>query len=104
MENNMINALLIDPKDNVIVAIRPLKAGDIAYYYKKNGNEVNKVDVKEDIPIYHKMAIKEIKKDEAIIKYGEVIGTAYCDLASGIHVHVHNVKDRRNVLAMEGRR
>ena len=57
----MINALLIDPKDNVIVPIRPLKAGDIAYYFK-NGNEVNKVDVKEDIPIYHKMAIKEIKK------------------------------------------
>ncbi|VDN47717.1 altronate dehydratase [Petrocella atlantisensis] len=40
----------------------------------------------------HKYALKDIKKDEAIIKYGMPIGIATCDILKGEHIHTHNLK------------
>ncbi len=45
-----------------------------------------------DIPKGHKIALKDIKKGENIIKYGMPIGHALEDIAAGTHVHTHNVK------------
>jgi len=36
--------------------------------------------------------LKEIKKGEKVIKYGEPIGQATTDIKKGEHVHVHNIK------------
>ena len=44
------------------------------------------------IPAGHKIAIKDVKKGDKIIKYGEVIGVAKEDIKVGDWVHVHNVK------------
>ena len=44
------------------------------------------------IPAGHKIAIKDIKKGDKVIKYGEVIGIAKEDVKAGEWVHVHNVK------------
>jgi len=38
-----------------------------------------------------KMAIAEIRKGEAVIKYGQIIGFAATDIVPGDHVHTHNV-------------
>lgn len=46
----------------------------------------------ENIPAGHKFALKEIKKGETIIKYGQIIGRATADIKSGDWVHTHNVK------------
>ena len=40
----------------------------------------------------HKYALRDIKAGENIIKYGQPIGHATCDIAEGDHVHTHNVK------------
>ena len=45
-----------------------------------------------NIPAGHKIAIKDVKKGEKVIKYGEVIGVAKEDIKTGDWVHVHNVK------------
>src|SRR5262252_4515153 len=39
----------------------------------------------------HKLALRDIKKGEAILKYGQIIGFASQDIPAGSHVHVHNV-------------
>ena len=39
----------------------------------------------------HKLALKDIKKGEFIIKYGEIIGRATCDVKKGEWVHSHNL-------------
>lgn len=44
------------------------------------------------IPAGHKIALKDIKRDEAIIKYGMVIGKARENIKKGEWVHTHNVK------------
>lgn len=43
------------------------------------------------IPAGHKVALRAIKKGEPVIKYGDPIGRAVCDIAVGEHVHSHNL-------------
>lgn len=93
----MINAVIINKKDNVIVAIEPIKVGDDIYYKSLNGDE-NSIEALDDINIYHKIAIKNITKDEPVIKYGEHIGFALRDIKVGEHVHDHNIEGRREDL------
>ena len=83
----MRNAMLINEKDNVIVAIEPLSKGTKAVY-QVNGRP-EEVKVLADIPMYHKIARVPIKAE--IIKYGEYIGEAECDIPAGSYVHTHNV-------------
>lgn len=46
----------------------------------------------EDIERGHKFALRPIKAGEKIIKYGEVIGSAKCDISQGEHVHTNNMR------------
>ncbi len=45
-----------------------------------------------DIPMGHKRALRDIKKGEYVIKYGEIIGVATKDIKKGEHVHSHNLR------------
>lgn len=91
-----INAVIIDKKDNVSVAIEAIKKGDTISY--KLGDEVISLVALTDIQIYHKFANKDIKKGEPVVKYGEHIGIAGRDIKKGEHVHVHNVESHREAL------
>ena len=92
----MQNAMIIDPKDNVAVAIEPIAAGDTVTYLKE-GKTVS-LKATEDITIYHKLATRTIENGEPVVKYGEHIGIASCDIKAGEHVHVHNVEGHRENL------
>ena len=92
----MRNAMIIDAKDNVAVAIEPIAKGDNAIYVCE-GKEVS-LPALEDITIYHKLAVRNITKGEPVVKYGEHIGIASSDIKAGEHVHVHNVEGHREDL------
>ncbi len=66
----MKSSIIINEKDNIAVELA--------------GND--------NIPAGHKFALKDIAKGEFVIKYGEVIGRASCDIKKGDWVHTHNVK------------
>ncbi len=54
---------------------------------------INKLDnVEVNLCDGHKYAIRDIKNGENIIKYGNPIGHAVCDIKTGEHVHSHNMK------------
>ena len=54
---------------------------------------INKLDnVEVNLEDGHKYARRAIAKGENVIKYGNPIGHATCDIAVGEHVHTHNVK------------
>ncbi|MGO5097292.1 UxaA family hydrolase [Agathobaculum sp. LCP25S3_E8] len=89
----MLNAMMIDEKDNVAVAIEPISKGDTVSFLC-NGEE-KQLTARADITIYHKLAIRDIACGEPVVKYGEHIGVATCDIHTGDHVHVHNVVGRR---------
>lgn len=90
------NALIIDDKDNVAVVIDNIKQGD-TINYELNKNKYSLISVSE-IEIYHKVAIKDIKVGDSIVKYGQYIGLASSDIKSGEHVHEHNVTSHRIIL------
>lgn len=92
----MINAVSILAKDNVIVAIENIIAKENICY--REGENIVKLIAKEDIVIYHKIAKENIKKGEYIIKYGEHIGIARCNIEKGEHIHCHNVIEVRENL------
>ena len=74
--------LILNPKDNVAVAIRELPSGHPLPGGLSVGARI--------IPPGHKVSIKPIKKGEPVVKYGQIIGMAGNDITPGEHVHVHN--------------
>ena len=50
--------------------------------------------ISEDIPLYHKVAIRVIETGEEVLKNGHVIGIATMQISAGSHVHVHNLVGR----------
>jgi len=75
----------ITPKDMVAVALQPLTAGEIIDY------GAGSVKLLADIPMGHKVALRDIQKGEPVIKYGFPIGSATEDIPRGGHVHTHNI-------------
>ena len=47
--------------------------------------------IRSGVPFGHKVAVTVIRRGEAVVKYGVVIGHALDDIAEGEHVHVHNL-------------
>lgn len=86
----MLNAMLIDPADNVVVAIEPIAKDSPVEY--DCGGETRRLTALEDITIYHKLACRDIPQGEPVVKYGQHIGSAVTDIKAGQHVHVHNVE------------
>lgn len=84
-------AIRINPADAVAVALQPLSKGtQVTLEAMDNVPEVT-VTLQEDITAGHKFAIRPIKKDEPVIKYGYPIGAASEDIDTGKHVHTHNI-------------
>ncbi|APA48907.1 UxaA family hydrolase [Campylobacter jejuni] len=72
--------IIVNEKDNVATALRDFKKGE----------KVTNIELLNDIASGHKFALKDIKKDEIIIKYAEAIASASCDISTGEWVHIHN--------------
>ena len=53
------------------------------------------MDALADIPLGHKIALKDLAEGETVLKYGHDIGKAVAAVKAGDHVHVHNMKTKR---------
>ena len=96
----MVNAIIVEPQDNVVVAIEPIQKGETVTYMC--AGEQKTITALEDITIYHKLAARDIAKGEPIVKYGEHIGLAARDIKKGEHVHCHNLEEHRENLDAKG--
>ena len=87
------DAILINSKDSVATCLKDFQNGDIIHV---DADETHMyINARETIESGHKVAVIPIKKSEAVIKYGEIIGLASKSIRKGDHVHVHNVAGRR---------
>ena len=77
-----MKSIQIHPQDNVLVALSPLEKGET----------LQGVTALENVPQGHKMALRDIRAGENVIKYGFPIGHALQDIPAGSWVHTHNVK------------
>jgi altronate hydrolase len=80
----------VHARDNVTVVAADVEAGDLVRL--DEGTEVRAV---EAIPRGSKVALGPIACGEAVIRYGEEIGTATEDIAAGEYVHTHNLARKR---------
>ncbi|WP_460448271.1 UxaA family hydrolase [Alsobacter sp. SYSU BS001988] len=81
-----LRLILLDPRDNVLVARRRIRAGD------ELSIDGRRVAAAQDVALAHKVARRAIAPGETVLKYGAPIGSATAPIAPGEHVHVHNVK------------
>jgi altronate hydrolase len=82
----MRRLIRMNPRDNVAVALRPIAAGEEIWL-----DEVS-VQVRQDIPQGHKVALTDIPAESSVTKYGYPIGHAVTAIVPGEWVHTHNVK------------
>ncbi len=88
--------LVHDPKDTVgVVVVVGLTKGTNMLCVVTADNSSFRLKTKMDVPIGHKIALKDIKKGDTVVKYGHDIGKAVAHIKKGEHVHVHNLKTKR---------
>ena len=89
------NVLMHEADDDVGVAIVDLAAGSQASAVTLEGQVAGTVPVIEDIPLGHKIALRDLAEGKPVVKYGRHIGKTVKAIARGAHVHTHNVKSVR---------
>jgi (2R)-sulfolactate sulfo-lyase subunit alpha len=88
--------IIHDEKDNVaVVVIETTKKGQNCSAWIMENDKTVKVDSIADIPLGHKIALRDLKEGDTILKYGHDIGKVVNSIKKGDHVHVHNVKTKK---------
>jgi (2R)-sulfolactate sulfo-lyase subunit alpha len=89
------NALIHDAIDDVAVVIVDIKSGDTVSTVDLDGNPYQEVQAINDIPLGHKIALRDMPEAHRVIKYGRSIGKTSSVISTGQHVHIHNIKSER---------
>lgn len=89
------NILMHEAEDDVGVAIVDLETGVAVQAMTVGGQHVDTVRMKEDIPLGHKVAMRDLPEGKEVLEYGRPIGRAAKAITKGSHVHIHNLKSIR---------
>jgi (2R)-sulfolactate sulfo-lyase subunit alpha len=82
-------------EDSVGVAVRDLAPGTAVPGRVQSSGQQLQVDVRDEVPLGHKVALRDIAVGDQVIEYGVAIGLATRGIRAGQHVHVHNLKGQR---------
>lgn len=92
----MIHVVLHDAKDTVAVAVvEGIKAGWELNAWIMDEDKTITVRAVQDIPIGHKVALRDMAVGDTVYKYGIDIGKVVAAIKAGEHAHVHNIKTKR---------
>lgn len=88
--------LVHETADNVgVVVVEGLTAGTDMLCVVTHDNTDFRLTAKHDIPIGHKVALKDLAEGDTVLKYGEDIGRMTGPAEKGGHVHTQNCKTKR---------
>lgn len=89
----MDRALLLDERDNVAAVLAKIESGvEVPVQMGSSMQIVCSVTAKDPVPFGHKLATADLRKGDAIVRYGHPIGYAMVDIRRGSHVHIHNMR------------
>ena len=92
----MIHFVVHEDGDGVgVVVVEGIKAGQPLKGWIMEDDRDLAVTAKSDIPIGHKVALRDYQPGDTVIKYGVDIGKVVAPIRQGEHLHVHNVKTKR---------
>lgn len=78
-----------------VVVVEGLKSGTECVGWIMQENKTVTFKILNDIPIGHKVALKDFTVGDTVIKYNTDIGKVVAPIKKGEHLHVHNVKTKR---------
>jgi len=85
-----------DKADTVgVVVVEDVKPGQTLTGWVMEGDGTIKVKALDAVPLGHKIALKDLKTGDTVLKYGNDIGKVVAKVAKGGHVHVQNLKTKR---------
>ena len=88
--------IIHDEKDNVaVVVIETTQKGQDCNAWIMENDKTVKINSISEIPLGHKIALKDLNEGDTILKYGHDIGKVVKSIKKGEHVHVHNVKTKK---------
>ena len=88
--------LVHDTRDNVgVVVVENLAAGTNMLCVTTENNTESRTRSNQDVPIGHKVALRDLAVGDTVIKYGQDIGKVVAPIRKGDHVHTHNLKTKR---------
>ena len=92
----MIHFLVHEPDDGVgVVVVEGLNSGAVLVGWVMEDESTLKFKAISDIPIGHKIALRDFAPGDTVMKYGVDIGKVVAPIKKGEHLHVHNVKTKR---------
>ena len=92
----MIHCVLHDRNDSVaVVVVEGVKSGATLTGLILDEDRTITLPCLQDIPIGHKVALKDMAVGDTVIKYGIDIGKVVQPIKTGQHAHVHNIKTKR---------
>jgi (2R)-sulfolactate sulfo-lyase subunit alpha len=80
--------------DYVAVAVTDVPKGATRVEFL-DGSGALDVEAKADIPLGHKVALRDVAEGEDVIEYGVRTAIASADISTGDYVHIHNVRSAR---------
>lgn len=92
----MIHFVVHEDGDSVgTVVVEGIKSGDKLNGWVMEQDKMIELSTISAVPIGHKIALQDLKKDDTVMKYGVDIGRVVAPIKAGEHLHVHNVKTKR---------
>ncbi len=80
--------------DHVAVAVHDVEPGPALVGYLDGASQLE-IDVREAVPLGHKVALADVSKGADLIEYGIRVGIVSQDITQGGYVHTHNVRSAR---------
>ena len=91
-----IEFLVHEEADGVgVVVVEGLQAGTKCNGWIMHEDKTITITILNDIPIGHKVALKDFAIGDTVMKYNTDIGKVIAPIKQGEHLHVHNVKTKR---------
>jgi (2R)-sulfolactate sulfo-lyase subunit alpha len=92
----LIHFVLHDARDTVaVVVVEGVKAGAGLTGWMMDDDRTVELKARQDIPIGHKIALKDMAVGDTVVKYGIDMGKVVAPIHAGEHAHVHNIKTKR---------
>jgi len=80
--------------DYVAVAVRDVPRGEALVGYL-DGTDAETIDVTAEIPLGHKVGLRDVASGDDVIEYGVRTAIASADITRGDYVHTHNLRSAR---------
>jgi (2R)-sulfolactate sulfo-lyase subunit alpha len=92
----MNHFVLHDAHDSVaVVVVEGVQAGMELNGWIMDEDRMIRLTARQDIPIGHKIALRDMAVGDTVVKYGIDMGKVVKPITAGEHAHVHNIKTKR---------